>query len=289
VLLGHPEPTAQGLLLAPDVAPDLDVVADWEPYDNPDVAIADRTVNYVTSEGCLRRCTFCSEPQTSGHAWYVRDVDRSVASIADMVRRAAATGLKLHDPNFFHDEHRSTLFADRFAEQVSLPWAASLHPANLQAMPDDRLHRLAGSGLRRVLIGLETPVPELVKLSGKRYDPAGIPQMARRLAQAGIRGMFTFIVGWPGADPGHYRQTIDAAHAIRDVWAEHQCKIHFLEPWPGTPIFRMLQRQGLSYPDTLDGWARIDYYQAQYAGLHDPAYTDVVRQANAQLSPYVDA
>jgi radical SAM superfamily enzyme YgiQ (UPF0313 family) len=286
----RPGRTKAGLIVAPDTTPDLDVIADWTRYVNPDVAVADRTVNYVTSEGCLRRCTFCSEPQTSGHSWYQREVDRSVASIGDMITRAGASGLKLHDPNFFHDEQRSSSFAARFADRVGLPWAASLHPADLQAMPDDRLHRLAAAGLCRVLIGLETPVPDLVKLAGKRYDPTGIPLMARRLVNAGVRGMFTFIVGWPGADPSHYRQTIDAAFAIREVWPEHQCKIHFLEPWPGTPIFTLLQRQGgITYPRTLREWARIDYYQAQYAELHDAAYTDVIRQANAALSPYVDA
>ncbi|SCL36091.1 B12-binding domain-containing radical SAM protein [Micromonospora aurantiaca (nom. illeg.)] len=286
----HPGRTRAGLIVAPDTTPDLDVVTDWPRYVNPDVAIAGRTVNYVTSEGCLRRCTFCSEPQTSGHSWYQREIDRSVATIGDMLGRADATGLKLHDPNFFHDQARSDAFADRFADLIGLPWAASLHPADLQAMPDDRLRRLADAGLCRVLIGLETPVPDLVRLAGKRYDPAGIPLMARRLADAEVRGMFTFIVGWPGADPWHYQQTIDAAFAIREVWPEHQCKIHFLEPWPGTPIFTLLRRQGgIAYPQTLREWARIDYYQAQYAELHDAAYTDVIRQANAELSPYVDA
>lgn len=280
----------RGVLQAPDVLPDLDLITDWEPYVNPDVAIADRTLNYVTSEGCLRSCTFCSEPQTSGHAWYVRQIDASVDRIADMLARASGTGLKLHDPNFFHDEARSGRFATRFADRCGLPWAASLHPADLQAMPDERLTRLADAGLCRVLMGLETPVPELVKLSGKRYDPAGIPQMARRLADAGVRGMFTFIVGWPGAGPEHYQQTIDAAVSIRDVWPEHQAKIHFLEPWPGTPIAKLLAREhNLSYPTTLEGWSRIDYYQAQFHQIHDPAWTDRIRAANAELSPYVDA
>lgn len=128
-----------------------------------------------------------------------------------------------------------------------------------------------------------------MKLGGKRYDPAGIPQMAARLARAGIRGMFTFIVGWPDAAPSHYQQTIDAAFAIRDASPQHQCKIHFLEPWPGTPLATMLRRRGLVFPTSLREWARIDYYQAQYSELHDPAYTDVIRRANAQLSPYVDA
>lgn len=274
---------------APDAEPDLDLVAEWEPYVNADVAIAPRTVNYVTSEGCHRRCTFCSEPTTGGGAWYVRPVERSVEVIARMVARSGCDGLKLHDPNFFHGADRAGLFADRFAQQVSLPWAASLHPADLLACDDGTLDRMARAGLCRVLMGLESPVPQLVRLAGKRYDPKQIPLMATRLARAGVRGMFTFIVGWPGADPRHYQQTIDCAFGIRDVWDAHQCKIHFLEPWPGTPIHRMVTRAGFAYPNSLREWAQVDYYHAQYAELHDPRYTAVIRQANAQLSPYVNA
>lgn len=286
-----PRPASgRSVVAAAGQPPSLDLIGTWEDYVNPDVAIAGRTVNYVTSEGCVRKCTFCSEPQTSGHAWHVRPVAAAVDVIADMAGRARATGIKLHDPNFFADAGRAGDFARHMAARVGLPWAASLHPADLQAMPDGQLRAAAADGLCRVLVGLETPVPELIRLSGKRYDPAGIPQMARRLAAAGIRGMFTFIVGWPGADPAHYQQTIDCAFAIRETDPRHQCKIHFLEPWPGTPVSRLLERRGYGpMPATLQGWADVDYYQAQVAGLHDPAWTQAVRDANHALSPYVDA
>ncbi|KUL29482.1 B12-binding domain-containing radical SAM protein [Actinoplanes awajinensis] len=276
-------------IAAEDPDPWLDLITDWEPYVNADEAIDARTMSFVTSEGCLRRCTFCTEPQTSGRSWYTHPVERSVEVLAEMARRARAGGIKLHDPNFFHDPVRAMAFAERFRSRVGARWASSLHPADLQAMPDAQLRASADAGLCRVLIGMETPVPELIRLSNKRYDPAGIETMVRRLTAAGIRGMFTFIVGWPDADPGHYQQTIDCAFAIKHLDPRHQCEIHFLEPWPGTPIAKMLARRGLQHPTTLSGWADVDYYQAQIPGLHDPAYTEIIRAANRNLSPYIDA
>lgn len=274
---------------ASDSMPYLDLIKDWAPYLNADEAIASRTTNYVTSEGCRRRCTFCSEPQTSSGAWYRRDIDTSVESLASLIDKSGATGLKLHDPNFFDDVSRALYFAESFSARTGLPWAASLHPADLIAMTDDELASAAEGGLCRVLIGLESPVPELIKIAGKKYDPTQISRMAARLAAHGIRGMFTFIVGWPGAAASHYQETIDAAFGIRDVWESHQCKIHFLEPWPGTPLFRLLEKQGFEYPSTLESWSNIDYYAAQYRSLHDPAYESLLRAANVQLSPYVNA
>ena len=282
-------PRPPHVLQATDPDPDLSIVRDWGKYVNSDEAIADRTVNFVTSEGCLRRCTFCSEPQTSGGAWYQRSIERSVSTIADMVERAQATGLKLHDPNFFDDIPRALAFGKLLHDSTSLPWAASLHPADLIAMSDPELAAASDAGLRRVLVGLETPVPALIKIAGKKYDPMKINSMAARLRDNGIRGMFTFIVGWPGAPATHYDETIAAAHSIHETWPQHQCKIHFLEPWPGTPLFRHLERQGFKYPQTLEEWADIDYYSAQYSSLHDKRYTSIIRDANAVLSPYVNA
>ncbi|MEX1258145.1 MAG: radical SAM protein [Gemmatimonadota bacterium] len=267
----------------------LDLIEDWAPYVNSDVAIAERTVNLITSEGCARACTYCSEPQTSSRQWITHEVESSI-EIAKAIRdRAGADGFKLHDPNFFHDLDRASLFARRFAEELGLPWAATLHPADLSAMPDSKLAELADLGLARVLVGLESPDTKIVRLAGKRYDPAHIPELVERLATAGIRGMFTFIVGWPGADPGHYERTYECARAVRGTWSEHQAKVHFLEPWPGTPIFTLIQREGFVAPRTLNEWAKIDYYQARYASIHDPGQVDRVREVNRELSPYVDA
>ena len=66
-------------------------------------------------------------------------------------------------------------------------------------------------------------------------------------------------------------------------------KIHFLEPWPGTPVFKLLQRQGFEWPSTLKEWAQVDYYQARYASIHDAKQMHAIRTANRELSPYVDA
>ena len=268
---------------------DLDLIPEWDPYLNEDVAIASRTVNFITSEGCGRRCTYCSEPRTSEGVWLTRNVEASVAVAQELTQKCKANGLKLHDPNFFHDLGRALEFARSFFKIIGLPWAATLHPADLSAISQYDLAQLAQLGLVRVLVGLESPDPKIVRLAGKQYDPVIIPQLVTKLANAGIRGMFTFIVGWPDASPNHYEKTIKCAFEVRDTWNEHQAKIHFLEPWPGTPIFELLVRRGFQAPATLNEWADIDYYQARYNAIHDQSQISKVRAANNMLSPYVNA
>ncbi len=269
--------------------PYLELVKDWEQYLNQDVSIATRTINYVTSEGCPRKCTFCSEPRTSRRTWLVRNPSQAVSVVKDLCYRSDANGLKLHDPNFFHDIPRALHFSYHFSNEVGIPWAASIHPGDLMLLSEGSLRGLFHHGLVRLLIGLESPDTRILKLAGKQYDPKGIPELAQKLARAKIRGMFTFIVGWPDADPDHYNRTIECAQGIREIWSEHQAKIHFLEPWPGTPIFEMLKRRGFLFPQTISEWANIDYYQAQYAMIHDQKKLDEIQDANRRLSPYVNA
>lgn len=282
-------PAAASISLSPLPNPYLDLVMDWEQYLNQDVAIASRTVNFITSEGCPHRCTFCSEPRTSKRTWLAREPSQVVSVAKDLCNRTGANGLKLHDPNFFHDMPRAMRFAHQFFDEVGVPWAASMHPGDLVPLSEECLHDLSRLGLVRLLIGLESPDARIVRLAGKQYDPSRIMELASKLARARIRGMFTFMVGWPDADPDHYGRTVDCAVKIRDIWEEHQAKIHFLEPWPGTPIFEILARRGFQFPQTIREWANIDYYQAEYAMIHDPKRLDEIRDANRRLSPYVNA
>lgn len=270
-------------------APALNLIDDWDPYLNSDIALASRTINYVASEGCSRYCTFCSEPVMSNRTWSPHDIDVSVSSISALCQRSNANAVKFHDANFFHDRQRAMLFAERFTQKVDLPWAATIHPADLSLYSTSELCRLGRNGLARVLVGLESSKSEITKLAGKQFRPETAPRLASRLAEAGIRGMFTYIVGWPDAPDTHYSETIAAAEGMREIWSEHQAKIHFLEPWPGTPIFRLLERRGMTRPRNLVEWSNIDYYQARHMAIHDPEKVKAIRDANGRLSPYVDA
>ena len=271
--------------------PDLSLISSWDGYVNADQALGQRSVNMITSEGCLRRCTYCSEPTTSAHSWLTYDVQECAEVARQVIDRADADGLKLHDPNFLHDVARGLAFARHLRRHHnSVRWAATIHPDDLIHIDERHLAELAELGLSRVLVGLESPVQSLGDLAGKRYDVGRIPDIATRLAAQGIAGMFTFIVGWPGADESHYQRTIDAAFAIRAISPEHQAKIHFLEPWPGTPMARLLTKKNLLLPvRTLQEWAEIDYYFAHLPALHAAEWETKIRQANEELSPYVEA
>ncbi len=286
---GHVSVPVSATLEQPHIPqPDLSLVDRWDYYVNADISIGSRVISFVTSEGCTQHCTFCSEPRTSNFSWFTKPLRELIPILKRNVELSRADAVKLFDPNFFPDKERVSEFASMMREEVGVGWAATLHPKDLDAYDVSFFKQSRSSGLRRVLVGLESPVLEAVKLSGKLYDPTRIYEMVKKLADSDISGMFTFIVGWPGLDSAHYYKTIECALSIREIDARHQCKIHFLEPWPGTALGNLYTRLGFSFPDTLQKWADVNYYDAQL-NLHVKSLEDLVHEANVQLSPYVSA
>lgn len=267
----------------------LPLIQNWEPYINNDIAINTRTVNFVTSEGCPMRCRFCSEPVTSNNKWLARKTDNVVNSIRIMVDLANVNGVKFHDANFFVDKKRAFEIISRAFHGQAIRWAASIHPKDAINLTDDELDILSNNGLSRLLIGLESPNIKVIEMAAKRYDPSRIPELATRLKYHNIVGMFTYIVGWPNVDESHYQETIDNAYMIKEIWNKHQAKIHFLEPWPGTEMYEEAKLAGYVAPCSLAEWSNVDYYQEQYHRIYNDKTKEIIKNANFELCPYVDA
>jgi radical SAM superfamily enzyme YgiQ (UPF0313 family) len=132
-----------------------------ERYVRDDSNIAVRTLNYVSSQGCPFPCGFCSEVALHEHAWNAFPPERVVSDARELVRRVRIDGLKLYDANFFVNLGRSLKFAELIAP-LRLRWAAACHPASLLRLEDDQLATLAGSGLCRLLVGLESGKQEVL-------------------------------------------------------------------------------------------------------------------------------
>jgi hypothetical protein len=108
----------------------------------------------------------------SASTWLTRDLSHMVVVAKDLCGRSGANGVKLHDPNFFHDMSRAQQFSGLFADEVGLPWAATMHPSDLDHASDNGLDQLASDGLVRVLVGLESPDPKIVRLAVPRHASA---------------------------------------------------------------------------------------------------------------------
>jgi hypothetical protein len=268
-------------------SPRLDLVPDFTPYLINDPAVTSKTTNHITSVGCPYSCIFCSEPALSGRSWHAWSAKRSIEEIGRLLDASGATGVKLHDALFFVDMKRALAFASG-VKTFKIRWGASLHPTALQRITSADLATLRNSGLSRLMIGLESGNQFVVNLVGKRFDVSKIPEMAAKLRDAEIVGMFSFVVGFPTAPADEYPDTILAAHTIHQIWERHQVKIHYASPWPGTEMWALATATpGFAPPTTLSEWAEYDYYVAQMV-FHDRRWEHEIDEINRRYCPKGD-
>lgn len=258
-----------------------------EQYIHDDPEISDRTINYVTSQGCPFECGFCSDVSFYHSKQYSVCRERIISDIKYLVSKYNVNGIKLYDSNFFASKKRVFEFInDLNRNRINIQWAASAHPNNLINYTEDEWELIEKSGCSRILIGAESGCQEVLDMIKKHTTLEKIDYVAKKLAEHHIIGSFTFIVGFPGEPKENVNMTIDFANKLLSYYSEHEAKIHFYLPYPGTPMYEKAKVYGFTPPSNLKEWAYYDYYKNEMPWVSSCLF-DLVNKFNLDNCPYV--
>lgn len=224
----------------------------------------DGIVCLSTSRGCYARCTFCSIPRFYGlekgarhasGAWLSRDPVDSVDEIEALYDRFKLLELLIVDDEFFggtsesHDIARA--FADELAaRQLPTRFALSCRAENVD---EGVFQRLAAAGVAHVFVGVETGLPEDLKLFGKKHSTDQNTRAIRIIKQAGMSVQAGFMLF-------NHRTTLD--RLLDNL--EYMRLIGELKPWHvnsavqpyfGTPLADLMLREGGAQVSDLDNSA----------------------------------
>lgn len=86
--------------------------------------------------------------------------------------------------------------------------------------------------------------------------------IAKAIADYGILGSYTFMVGFPGETRAEYEETFALVRKLWELNVPLETKIHIYLPYPGTPLFEQAIALGHKPPDQLEGWSDYNYYKA---------------------------
>lgn len=236
-------------------------------YIRNDPTVAPRTLNYVSSLGCVYRCQFCYE-LTYQRRYSAMEAGGLVDDIADLVSAYDISGVKFYDADFFVNVRRAADFCDELlTRQVDVAWAASINPNDVlraRRQKVDLLGRIARSGCRRLLMGIESGSDRVLReIVRKEITRAEAREVAAEIAAHGILGSYTFIVGFPGETDAEVEDTYSLVEELRTLSPTPETRVHLFGPFPGTPLFDDALRYGFEAPDTLEGWADYNYYDSQ--------------------------
>lgn len=240
---------------------------DVNEYVRNDPTIAPRTLNYVSSQGCVYKCAFCYET-TYRQAWSSMRPPTLAHDIESLVRRFDLSGIKFYDADFFVNPRRAVEFCDELKRRhLEVAWAASINPndvlrAGKQGL--DLLGSIASTHCRRLLMGMESGSDRVLReVVHKEITREQMFQVATEIAAHGIRGCYTFIVGFPGETDGEVEETYALLEAVRRLVPAPETRVHLFGPLPGTPLWKSALDHGFQAPTTFEGWSSFDYYETQ--------------------------
>ena len=124
-----------------------------------------RQLDYISSQGCNFRCAFCSDPFVYGRKWVGLEPDAHGAAAEGAVGPLPLRRRQLPGRDLLH-QARARAGARRAASSspgMKITWAATMRADQGVRLPDEVWARCKQSGLRRLLVGVESGSNEMLK------------------------------------------------------------------------------------------------------------------------------
>src|ERR1044072_8865449 len=190
-----------------------------------------------TGRGCRFPCDFCAIQtffqRTSRH----RPIDTIVAELESL--KSEKKLFFFVDDNFAADLGYARDLAEAL-KPVGIRWVTQM---SINAAHDEAfLASLAASGCSGVLIGFESLDKNVLRNMRKNFNTmrGGFSVALANLRRYGIRVYGTFVFGYDGERPESFDEAAQFAIDNRFYLAA----FNHLPPFPGTPLFTRLQREG---------------------------------------------
>jgi radical SAM superfamily enzyme YgiQ (UPF0313 family) len=226
-----------------------------------------RQLDFISSQGCNFRCAFCSDPFVYGRRWVGLEPSSMALRLKELWDRYRFDDVNFQDETFFTRARRVQAFADQIvASGMKISWAATMRADQAVRLPDEVWARCKQSGLRRLLVGVESGSDEMLKRIRKDIKIEQVFHTVRQMLKYRIAGHFPFIVGFPDESDESIQASLDCAKRLRSLSPDFQTPIYYFKPYPGSELVIEAVARGFRLPDTLEAWAEFDYV----AGLPGP-------------------
>jgi radical SAM superfamily enzyme YgiQ (UPF0313 family) len=219
-----------------------------------------RQLDYISSQGCRFRCTFCADPYVYKRGWVALEPERMGQELEALWKRYGFQDVNMQDETFFTQRKRVEAVADEFiARKLGFTWTATMRADQGFRLDDALLAKCKRARLRRVMIGIESGSQSMLDWMKKDIRIEHVFDSAEKCLRHGIAAIFNFIVGFPDEPPESVTETLRVAKQLRAMSPDFEIAIFYYKPYPGNAIADGLLRQGYPFPCTLEEWAEFDY------------------------------
>jgi anaerobic magnesium-protoporphyrin IX monomethyl ester cyclase len=235
-------------------------------------------LDYISSQGCAFRCAFCADPFVYNRKWVGLAPERMGEEIEDLWRRYRFDDLSFQDETYFTYAPRVEAVADEFLRRgLRITWAATMRADQGDRLSEEAMAKCKRSGLRRVIIGVESGSQEMMDHIKKDIKLEQVFLSAEKCRRHGVKVIFPFIIGFPGETGASVRASLDMAKRLRAMSPEFETPIFYFKPYPGSSLTDDAVRDGYTLPCSLDEWSRFDIYGSAGPWVSPEVYRKVER------------
>jgi radical SAM superfamily enzyme YgiQ (UPF0313 family) len=222
-----------------------------------------RQFDYISSTGCYYRCTFCADPYVFKRKWTALAPQRMGEELHALWNKYRFDDLHLQDETYFTYCDRVIEIAEEFLRRrFRFTWAATMRADQGTRLAENDFALCRRSGLRRVIIGVESGSQEMLDWMKKDITLEQVFVAAERCARYDIAVEFPMIVGFPDETEESIRATLQIVKKLRAMSPKFKTPIFFYQPYPGSPITELVKARGYALPGTLEEWGEFDFVGA---------------------------
>ena len=193
-----------------------------------------------------------------------------VTELSDLAGRYEVNDVNFQDETFFSSRRWTVELATALiARGAPFTWAATMRADQGAKLTDDDFDLLARSGLRKLLIGVESGSAAMLDILGKDITLDQIQTVAERCRDHKIAATYPFIFGIPGEAAADVEASLQLALCLKSMYWENTTPFFFYKPYPGAEISHQLVADGHQLPRTLEEWSQFDYVTSSSPWVDD--------------------
>lgn len=217
-----------------------------------------KALQYASSQGCPQKCTFCVEPLIYG-GWSGRGAEKMVDEIEVLYRRYGVRHISFSDANFSVDMNRVEQMCNLLLDKdIHMTWTITARSDQLVKIQPETFRLMHKAGCHKIEIGVESGSATILDYVNKKTTTEKAIASNKILKEAGIQGVYSFMVGFPKELPeseNEIWQTLMLIKNLRKVHPDVMTVTFYVTPYPGTPIYTMAKKLGLKMPEKTEEWA----------------------------------
>lgn len=222
-----------------------------------------RLLPIESSRGCPHRCGFCFHVLCNDRKYRVKDVDKVIADIQDLINRYGIEAISFAEDNFFVQRGRVVDICNKLIENnIQVHWRAECRADYFRpGFVDDELLSLATkAGLRTLTIGAESGSLRVLNYMTKDITPEQIINAAKQCNKYNIYASFSFIAGLPEENKEDVKKTTKMIKQVKKICPISSTGFGLFRPYPGGHLYNTCFRLAkIEEPKTLRDWTNKKY------------------------------